>query len=274
MRKYIKSLLINIPVALFSISCIFPVIWMLYSSVKTDEEFALSIITLPKNINWENYIEAFRVGRMQDYFFNSIFNSVITVVGVLFLSYFIAYFLARFNFKGKTIIYYIFLFGMLIPIHSLLIPIFIQFSRLGLLNTRYTLLMPYIAFGMPLAIFLFESYIKTIPMEVEEAAVIDGCLTFTRITKVVLPLCKPVMSTVIVLTFLGAWNEFPFALTLLTSNDFKTIPIGLTNFSGQYSTSYTQLMAGLVIATLPVIIVYAILNKQIVKGMTAGAIKG
>jgi len=231
-------------------------------------------LALPSKINFENYVEAIRIGKMQNYFVNSIYNAVITVIIVVLLSFFIAYFISRFEFKGKRIIYYLFLFGMLVPIHSLLIPIFIEFSRLDLLNKPYTLLFPYVAFGMPLAIFLLESFIKTIPIEVEEAAIIDGCGTFARIIKIVFPLCKPVIATVVVLSFLGAWNEFPFALTLLTSNDYKTIPIGLANFSGQYSTSYTPLMAGLVIATLPVIIIYIIFNKQIVKGMTAGAVKG
>lgn len=274
MRKKILTIIINVPVILISISCIFPIFWMLYNSVKSESEFALDKLALPTNINFDNYIEAIRIGKMQNYFFNSIFNATITVIAVVLFSFFIAYFISRYEFKGKRIIYYLFLFGMLIPIHSLLIPIFIQFSRLDLLNKRYTLLLPYVAFGMPLAIFLFDSFIKTIPIEVEEAAIIDGCGTFSRIMLIVFPLCKPVISTVVVLSFLGAWNEFPFALTLLTSNEFKTIPIGLANFSGQYSTSYTPLLAGLVIATLPVIIIYILFNKQIVKGMTAGAVKG
>jgi len=274
MRKKILTLFINVPVIFISISCIFPIIWMLYNSVKSESEFAMNKLALPSKINFENYVEAIRIGKMQNYFVNSIYNAVITVIIVVLLSFFIAYFISRFEFKGKRIIYYLFLFGMLVPIHSLLIPIFIEFSRLDLLNKPYTLLFPYVAFGMPLAIFLLDSFIKTIPIEVEEAAIIDGCGTFARIMKIVFPLCKPVIATVVVLSFLGAWNEFPFALTLLTSNDYKTIPIGLANFSGQYSTSYTPLMAGLVIATLPVIIIYIIFNKQIVKGMTAGAVKG
>jgi len=274
MRKKIQTVFLNVPVILISITSIFPIFWMMYNSLKSESEFVMDKLALPNKINFENYVEAIRIGKMQNYFINSFFNSMVTVIAVILFSFFIAYFISRYEFKGKRIIYYLFLFGMLVPVHSLLIPIFIQFSRLGLINNRFTLLFPYVAFGMPLAIFLFDSFIKTVPIEVEEAAIIDGCGTFSRIMRIVFPLCLPVVSSVVVLSFLGAWNEFPFALTLLTSSEFKTIPIGLANFSGQYSTQYTPLMAGLVIATLPVIIIYIIFNKQIVKGMTAGAVKG
>lgn len=270
----VKNLFLNLIVAFISISCLFPVIWMLYSSLKTESEFAISRISLPKELNFDNFSKAFEIGRMQDYFMNSLFNAVVSVIFIVIFSFFIAYFFARYDFKFKRMVYFIVLFGLVIPIHGLLVPIFIQFSSLGMLDNRFTLILPYVAFGLPTAVFLLDSFIKTIPIEIEEAAVIDGCSLIQRMILVILPLCRPIISTIIVLSFLSSWNEFPFALTLLTSNDFKTVPIGLTNFSGQYSTDYTQLMAGLVITVLPVIIVYLGLNKQIVKGMTAGAVKG
>lgn len=276
-KKIIKLLgisLVNTGMMLFSLTCIFPIVWIIYNSFKSGEEFAHSIIELPRAINFDNYVQAFETGHMQLYFWNSLFNTLVSVTIIVILGYIAGYFLARCQFTGRKLIYGIFMLGMLIPTHSLLVPIFIQFNKLNLLDNRLTLLAPYIAFGLPLAIFLLESFIRTVPYEVEEAARIDGASLNRILIQIVFPMCKPVLSTVIIMSFLQRWNEFPFALVLIKSEKYKTLPIGLANFSGAYTTDYTQLMAGLMIATLPVLMIYFIFRKQIVQGMTAGAVKG
>ena len=272
--KKVLTYLLNIIVWLFSLSCVFPFIWIVYSSLKTQSEFSLNIISLPAVPQISNYTELFKTGNMFTAFINSTYISIISVFFIILIAFLTAYCLSRFDFRGSKLIYVFFLTGMLIPQHSLLIPVFIFFKNLGLYNTRITLLFPYIAFGLPMAIFLIESFIRTIPIEIEEAALIDGSNIFRRLFSIILPMCKPVMATSLILSFLSTWNEFPFALILIRSKALKTIPLWLTNFNGQYSTDYTQLMAALVMASIPVIIVYLIFSKRVVQGMTAGAVKG
>ena len=270
----VRKWLINIITALFSLTCLYPILWMVNSSLKSQKEFSVDIISLPAAPAFENYAAAIRTGRMLEFFGNSVFSTVISVLFIVILGFITGYFLSRYDFTGRKILYIIFLSGMLIPVHGLLVPIFIQFKKLGLLNQRFTLLLPYTAFGLPLAIFLFESFIKSIPEEMEEAACMDGLNVSQILFRIILPMTRPIMATVIIMSVLHWWNEFPFALVLLSSDKLKTLPIGLANFSGAFSTNYTQMMAALVIATAPVIIVYLLFYKQIITGMTAGAVKG
>jgi raffinose/stachyose/melibiose transport system permease protein len=270
----ILKVIANLFMIMFSITCIFPLVWMVYSSLKTQKEFSLDIISLPKVLHFDNFISAIKVGKMHLFFGNSLFNSVVSVVLIIFIGFIVAYFLSRYNFKFRNALYVLFLFGMLVPVHSLLIPLFIQFKVLNLLDQRYTLILPYVAFGLPMAVFLFESFIKSTPVEIEEAAYLDGSSTSTIIFKIVMPVCRPVISTILILSFLNSWNEFPFALILLKKQSLKTIPIGLSNFNGQYTVNYPQLMAAMVIAVLPVIIIYLLFSKRVIEGMTAGSVKG
>lgn len=265
---------INLFMLMVTATCIFPLIWMLYSSLKTKQEFSMNIVALPGRISFDNYISAIEIGKMHMFFVNSLFNSVISVLFIIVIGFVLGYFLARYDFKGRNLIYVLFLFGMLVPVHSLLIPLFIQFKVLGILDKWFTLLLPYIAFGLPMAVFLFESFIKSTPIEIEEAAHIDGSSTTVTIFRIIMPICRPVLSTILILSFLNVWNEFPFALVLLKSQALKTVPIGLSNFNGQYTINYPQLMAAMVIAVLPVILVYLLSSKKIIQGMTAGSVKG
>ncbi len=264
----------NTLMMIFSITCIFPVIWIMYSSLKTNEEFMLDILALPKHLQFGNYVKAFIEGKMYTYFLNSLFNTIIPVMLVIFFSFSIAYVLARYTFRGRNAIYTMFIVGMLVPVYSLIVPLFIQFKTLGMADKLGTLILPYVALRMPLSIFLFESFIRTIPYELEEAAFIDGAGPLKTMFKIVFPMCMPVTATVLILAFLDTWNEFPFALVLTTKQSLRTLPVGLTGFYGQYTTDYTTLMAALVLSILPVIIIYLIFRNRIIQGMTAGAVKG
>lgn len=273
-RRVSAAVVINVLVTLLSVTCIFPIIWMVYSSLKSQQQFAVDTVGLPQQLHFSNYVQAITEGKLAGYFLNSMFNTLVTVAVVVFLTFITAYCLGRFRFRGRTGIYYLFLSGMLIPIYALLIPIFIEFKALGLLNNRLTLILPYIAFALPIAVFLIESYIQGIPIELEEAAHIDGCGTLRCMFAIIMPVCKPVLATVAILTFLNTWNEFPLALVLVRSNSLKTMPIGLTNFVGAYTVDYPLMMAALVISALPVILMYLLFYNQVMKGMVAGAVKG
>ena len=266
--------IINIALWLLSITCIFPIVWMIYSSLKTQKEFAIDIISLPQKPAFSNYVHAITEGNLGTYFMNSVYYTVISVLIAVILSFVIGYILSRFKFRGRTFIYYFFLAGMLIPIYALLIPIFLEFKAFGLLNKRITLILPYIAFALPVGVFLVESYVKAIPWEMEEAACIDGCRFGQTMSRIILPMCQPVLSTTAILSFLNTWNEFPLALVLIRSNRLKTMPLGVTNFVGTYTVNYPLMFAALSISALPVIIVYLLFYSKVMNGMVSGAVKG
>jgi raffinose/stachyose/melibiose transport system permease protein len=274
LRRLISGGVVNVIVALFSAMCLFPVAWMAYSSLKTKQEFAMDIMALPAHPQFDNYIHAFRIGEMQIYFFNSVLVSSVSVIILVAVSFLAAYALSRFRFRLNAFFYVLFISGLLVPVYGLLIPVFILFKRLDLLDHRITLILPYIAFGLPLAVFLFESFIKSIPREMEEASFIDGAGLPYTLRAIIFPMTAPAVATVTILSFLSCWNEFPFALVLLKTKALKTLPIGLTNFSGQFATDYTKLMAALMITIVPMMIVYFLSYKSIMKGMVAGAVKG
>ena len=152
-------------------------------------------------------------------------------------------------------------------------PIFVQYRAIGILDTQYTLLIPYTAFGLSLAIFLMESYIRKIPVELDEAAHIDGASLFTVMFAIVFPICRPIVATVALLSFLHVWNEFAFATTLIRDEDFKPMPLWLRTFGGQYTTNYPGMMAGMVIASIPVIALFLFFREKIVEGFAGGAVK-
>lgn len=268
-----RVFLLNGIIWIFSLSCIFPVCWLLFSSLKTSREFNQDIISLPSDPQFSNYVRAFVSADLGRLSLNSAFNAFLSMGLVVLLAFTIAYLIARFPFKGNRVIYYLFLFGMLIPMHSLLVPVFIQFKAMGLFNTRMTLILPYVVFNLPFSLFLIEGYIRGIPKELDEAAFLEGGIVRTMYS-IIFPVTKPVIVAVALLAFIANWNEYPFALVLINSQKLKTIPLGLVSFNGEYSTDYPLKMAGLVIATLPIIALYLGFNKKIIKGMTEGSIKG
>ena len=166
------------------------------------------------------------------------------------------------------------LMGMLIPVHSLLVPIYVVFNRTGLSNQWFTLIIPYVAFGMPIAVFLCQSFIKEAPTALEEAASIDGCSFSGTLFKVIMPICKPIMITVAILQTFSCWNEFSFALVLIKDTALQTVPLAMTQFTGQFSSDYPKIMAAMLITMAPIVILYFAFSKQIIKGMVAGAVKG
>jgi raffinose/stachyose/melibiose transport system permease protein len=166
------------------------------------------------------------------------------------------------------------MFGLLVPVHALMVPMYLQFQRLGLNDQWYTLIIPYVAFGLPFALFLVESYIASIPKEMEEAATIEGC-SFARILfGIILPMAAPVIATVTIMQFFACWNEFSFALILISTEELRTVPLGLTYFRAQRDTNYPLLMAAMILSLLPVAVVYFTFSGKIIKGVAAGAVKG
>lgn len=259
---------------MITLACIYPIYWLVMSSLKTKSEFVVSPLSLPESLQFINYIKAFQFGDLMSATMNSLINVTVNVVLVVLAGTICGYFMARYDFRGKKLIYYTLLFGFLIPVYGLLVPVFLQFKILNLINTRYVLWFPYFAMQMPLAVFLAESFIKGIPVEIDEAAVIDGCSLNAILARIILPMCRPIISTITILTALATWNEFGFASVLIDEKSLRTIAIALRSYSTGMDLEYTFLMAALVIASAPILILYLVFSKQIINGFTSGAIKG
>lgn len=272
--KSIGKVICNGLLLVFSFSCIFPMVWIFYSSFKTQAEFTQSSTALPQALNLKNYISVFTQTKLGMYMLNSARNTILSVLIIIVFSFLVGYVLSRYRFRGRSLIYNYFIMGMLIPVHALLVPMYVQLRQSGLTNHWYTLLFPYVAFGLPISIMLIESYIASIPKELEEAAAIDGCGFFRCLFQIVFPLAMPILSTVAIIQFFAVWNEFSFSLILVNSDTLRTVPVGLTMFKSAYTVDYPRLMAGIMTTTLPVMILYFVFSKRIIEGMVAGAVKG
>lgn len=273
-RNITGKIMINLILMTFSITCIFPAIWLFYSSMKTKSEFFENPIVLPLTLNFSNYINVLQKSDMLLWMKNTARNTFLSLILILLIGFVVGYFVARFDFKGRKLLYSYFLLGMLIPIHAIMIPMYILFTKTGLGDRWYTLIFPYTAFGIPISVFLVESYVQNVPRELEEAAAIDGSSFSRTLFSIILPVCKPILVTIGIIQFFALWNEFTYSLILLSDERLKTISVGLTIFKGQYSTDYPQMMAAMFMAILPAVILYFAFSKQIIKGMVAGAVKG
>ena len=275
-KRTAVSLFANIVIIIFSLSCLFPVVWMLYSSFKGQKEFNDNVISLPKTFYLGNYVNV--IGRQDANLFRAVSNSLYTtsfaILFIVLFGFITGYILGRTRFKGNRIIFSLFLLGMLIPIHSLMIPVYVLFRRFHLADSLTGLALPYIAFGLPVAIFLVESYIKGIPTSIEEAASIDGASFHRTLFTIMMPMCRPILSAIAVIQTFFAWNEFSFALVLISNAKKRTVPLEIAMLKGQYSSNYPQIFATMLLAMIPAIIFYCLFRRQVMKGMVAGAVKG
>ena len=268
--------LLNALMILFSASCIFPLVWMFYSSLKTKRVFNADIIGLPKEPTISNYV---KILTNQDYHIGqsmmaSVRTTLLSVFFIVLFGFIVGYILSRIKFKGNRILYVMFLMGMLIPVHSLLVPIYVVFNKTGLGNQWFTLIIPYVAFGLPIAVFLVEGYIKAIPVELEEAAAIDGSSFSRTLFSIMLPIANPILVTIAIIQVFSCWNEFSFALVLIKDVRLQTVPLAMTMFKGQFASDYPKIMSAMLTTMAPIVILYFVFSKQIIKGMVAGAVKG
>jgi raffinose/stachyose/melibiose transport system permease protein len=268
------KIIANAFLMLYALTALYPPIWMFYNSIKTQKEFALNIFSFPMHPHFSNYIKIFERATIFRAMFNSIFASTFAIVFIVALSFIVGYVFARYTFKGRRFLYFFFMFGLLVPVHALLIPVFIQFKTIGMLNNQFTIIPPLVVFNMPIAIFLVEGFVTSIPESIEESAFIDGSNHMNTLLRIVFPICSPIISTVVIMSFLTTWNEFGFPLVLIRDPKLRTIPLWLRTFSGQYEADYTGLMSAMLLASIPAILLYVFFHERIMRGMSAGAIKG
>lgn len=258
----------------FAILTIFPLVWLFYSSFKPKLEILRHGLALPKNPTLQNYVRAWELGHLGEYAINSLIYTFFSTGGVIILSMMASFAFAKLKIRYKItpILYNLFLGGLLITLHAILIPLFLFETRIGLQDTYLGLILPYIAIGLPFAIYLGTEFIKGIPDSIIESAKIDGASYLQVFLKIILPISKPIIVTLTILSVLGAWNEFLLAFILTSLK--RSLPVGIYMFSGPLAIEYGMQFAALVIGLAPVLLFYALFSKQITRGLTVGAIKG
>ncbi len=254
---------------------IFPFAWLInYSLVKSSELFGSDFLKWPNPFQWINYYHAWVDGRILLYSINSLIVVGLSVVFAVLFSFMLAYACMRMEWKLRTLIYSFVMLGMMIPLHATLLPNFMLFSRLRIIDTYWALIIPYTAFNLAFNTMVYSGFLKTIPRALEESALIDGCSIWGAMFKIIAPITKPAMVTVAIMTFIGNWNDFIMVNTFISSDNLRTLPISVYKFQGEYSSNYAIQFACMVLVALPVLLIYFILNKYITEGVTMGAVKG
>ena len=274
-------LLIYILLIGYAAMTVYPMFWLAATALKTDREIFLKPFSLPGlgDLQWRNFANAWSKAHFGQYFLNSVLITAGTVVLVMLLAAMAAYALSRFTFRGARPLLFYFIAGLMIPLQLAIVPLFFQMKTLGLLDSRLGLLVVYVAFGLPFAIFILTGFFKSLPSSLHESAVLDGAGEFRAFWSIMLPLARPGMITIAIFSFLGTWNEFFMAFMFLSgqgSQAIRTLPLGLANVTivSQYRSDWGMAFAGLVLVLLPTLLAFIFLQRRITKGITVGALKG
>lgn len=266
---------ITLFLAVVSIGSLFPLVWLIdFSLCKSGDLFGKYILKWPSDPQFNNYKTAWIDGKIGQYLFNSVIVNFAAVAMTVLIALLMGYAFTRMEWKLKKPVYTVILLGLMIPIHATLLPNFIVFHKLGISNSYLGLIIPYVAFSMSQAIFIMSGFMESIPKSIEESAVMDGCGIFRIIFQIILPLTKPAVATITIMTFLSTWNEFIMAATYLSSDKYRTLPFAVYNFAGQYASNYAIQFAVMAFVSIPSLIVYIVFNEKITKGVTVGAVKG
>lgn len=271
----IGKLILWIVLVVVAVIQLFPLIWLVdFSLGSSNEMFTNGLLIIPEKIRWDNYVKAFVDGNFLHYLKNSVLINTTAVILVVIISIMAAFACQRMKWKLSGFVSTLLVMGMMIPIHATLLPNYKIYSSLHLTDTVWALLIPYVAFSLPQGMFLMTGFIQSLPKELEEAAVMDGCGIYRIVFQIVTPLLKPSIATVAIMTFLNNWNEFMMASTYLSTPTWKTLPFSVLEFTGEYSSNYAVQFAVMALTAAPAVIVYVILNKHITKGVAMGAVKG
>ncbi len=274
-RKFLNIIRV-IVLAFFLLLVVLPIYWMVITSFKTNPEIVnvQKITYFPETFTLENYRSLFNMLDYGTFLKNSIIITLSTSICIVVLSILSGYGLARFKFKGKSAVLLFFLITQMIPGILVIIPLYVVFSKAGLINTHFTLYLYYLITNLPFCVITMRSFFERIPYVLEEAAYMDGCSRFKSLRKVILPVMFPGIVAVFVFAFIGAWNELIAGTIFINTPDMWTIPVGLKSLIGKYSVQWGALMAGGVLALLPTAVMFIFVQKYVVEGLTSGAVKG
>lgn len=253
---------------------VFPLLWVVLSSFKTNKEILSSAFSLPRAPSFEGYAIAMEKANIPMRFMTSLIVAGISTIIAVVIYSMAAYVLARIDFKGKTILFTLLISSMLIPSNAMIQPVYYVIKSLGLYDTKSGLILVYTGFGMAMCLFLMRSAFMSVPKELEEAAYLDGAGFVKTFSVVMLPVSKPAIASSAILTFIFSWNEFLYAMLLTSSERNRTLPLTIKYFTSSFSFNYTSLFAALVLCIVPTLIMYIVMQEQVAESMIAGSVKG
>lgn len=265
--SYVLVALVCLPFAL-------PLLWLFFGAGKTTATFFDDLWLPPADYRWSNFSEAWTTGQVGTYVGNSVFVTLMSLAGVVLVGFPLAYAVARIRFPGDRVVLGVFAASLFVPVQIFVVSLFDVERALGILDSHWAMIFPYVAMNLPFAVLFFTAFLRAVPKEIEEAAVLDGASRVVIMWRVMAPLSRPAFATVAMFTFLSVWNEFLIALTVTQSPSVRTLPLGLLNFSQQFGQrDYPQLFAALVLSAVPIIAVFVIGQRQFLRGLSAGAVK-
>ncbi len=275
MKKNVIKIVFVILILVFLVIQIYPVIWLFIASVKPTVELASEPFAFPKTVTFENFVNVLSDGKIGMYMWNSLKVTGLSLILIVVLSSTAGYALSKFRMRGKKQIYSFFTFGIMVPVQITLIPLFIFYSNVGILNTSMSLVLPQVGFALPLSVMMFVSFYEFVPNELIEAAIVDGCSPFRTFIQIVFPLARNTVITIASMYSILIWNDFIFANTFISETNAKTVAMGLKDYVGAFgNVDWGSTFAAIVISILPPLIIYFSLNKWVTAGMTMGATKG
>ena len=274
-RFSVGQLLIQLFLVIWTVACLFPLYWLFSFSLKdTSEIFGGNVVGLPGQWIWSNYATAWGAGRISLYLRNSVITTAATLLLTLFLSFMSSYGLLRMRWRGQKVTMTYLLLGLMIPMHAALKPLLGILMDIRVLSTHLGLIIPYTAFNIPMAILIISGFVGSIPFEMEEAAYIDGSGVYRTAFTIILPMMVPALVTAAIFVFLQVWNEMLMASVFVSSDNVRTLTVGIQQMFGQYQTDWGPIGAALVISTLPTLILYLCMSSQVQRSLIAGAVKG
>ena len=274
-RFSVGQLLIQLFLVIWTVACLFPLYWLFTFSLKDNNEiFGGNVVGLPHNWIWSNYANAWGAGKISLYLRNSVITTAVTLLLTLLLSFMSSYGLLRMRWKGQKATLTYLLLGLMIPMHAALLPLLGVLLKLNVLSTHWGLIIPYTAFNIPMAILIISGFIGAIPYDMEEAAFIDGSGIYRTAFTIILPMMLPAMVTAAIFVFLQVWNELLMASVFVSSDNVRTLTVGIQQMFGQYQTDWGPIGAALVIGTLPTLILYLCMSSQVQRSLIVGAVKG
>ncbi|WP_053218505.1 carbohydrate ABC transporter permease [Virgibacillus senegalensis] len=258
-------------VALFQI---FPIVWLFLFSLKDNREiFSGSPFALPTELKWENYAKVWE-GGIGVYFFNSVWITGLAIILTVLLASMATFAITRMHWKWSGFVLGLFMVGLMIPIHSALIPLFSMFLNVNLIDHPLSIVITYTAYNLPITMMILLGFYYTLPREIEEAAIIDGSSIHRLFFQIILPMTIPIMSTTVIINMIYNWNEFVFVNTFISSDKYKTLTVGIQNFIGQYMTDWGAIGATLIISVLPILLAFIFFSNKVVEGISSSAVKG
>ncbi len=260
--------------ALLALVFLYPVILMVLTAFKTTPEIFRNPFGLPEALSWKGFRDVWERAHFGLYLRNSVIITGASALLLLGTAAPAAYALARYTFRLKTVLFVFFLAGIMIPIRLGILPLYLLMRDLGLLDSPFALIFTYVASGMPMSVFLLSVFFRNLPRELEDAARIDGCTEGQTFYRIMLPLVRPGLATVVIVNVVPWWNDFFFPLLFLTTDKWKTIPLGMQVFFGQHLIDWSLVFSGMVLASLPLLVVYLIMSRQFIAGLTVGVVKG